>query len=310
MAKILISGGSGFIGSHVVDRLVERKHEILVFDNFSTGKRENLARHFDNPDVKIEEGDIIVELEVMGAFETFKPQIVIHLAAQAAITTAEQNPGKDLLTNAYGTLTMLRWAQSHRVKRFVYASTSAVYGHKLLAMSEHTTNLCPDNYYGVSKLAGEMYCRVMDVPTTILRFGNVYGPRQVPIGENQVIARMMRFLMFNDPFFIFGDGHQKRDFVYVEDLAEAVVKAAEDDRLNMNNVYNVAGGQSYSMNGVSKAVADLWGYKDRWQYKKSRMDPRTNSRMAVDLIEQELDWKPKTNLRAGLQKTIEWWKDQ
>lgn len=308
MARILVSGGAGFIGSHVVDRLVERRHQVFVLDNLSTGKAENLFHHRDNPDVQFKRGDILIELEVMGAFEVFKPEIVVHLAAQAAISTAEENPRTDLMSNGYGTLNMLLQAKQHGVKRFVYASTSAVYGSKLLAMSEHTTNLCPENPYGVSKLTGEMYCRIFDLHSSVLRFGNVYGPRQVPIGENQVIARMMRHLVYNEPFYIFGDGHQKRDFVYVEDVARAVVLAAEDKRVHMRDTYNVAGGQSYSVNGVAKILAELWGYKDKWMYKRSRMDPRTNVRMNIDLIRAELDWEPVTNLPSGLQKTIEWWR--
>ena len=307
MTKYMVTGGAGFIGSHVVEILAEdEENEIMVLDNFSTGDITNLPP---KNNMFVRTSDIIWKNDVEDAFDRFKPDVVIHLAAQAAITTAQEDPRHDLNVNGQGTLNMLLWSQKYEVKRFVYASTSAVYGDKLLTMSEHETKLCPDNYYGVSKLTGEMYAHVVDVPSTILRFGNVYGPRQVPIGENQVIARMMRHLMFQEEFYIFGDGHQKRDFVYVTDVARAVALAANDQTVTMRQVYNVAGGQSYSVNAVAKKLAELWGYQDKWQYKRSRVDERKNASMNIDAAFAGLGWSPMVDLREGLNKTIHWWKN-
>ena len=301
----MVTGGYGFIGSHVVDRLVQAGHDVFVLDDFSTGSFKNLE-HLDV--IRYMICDISDDKIVFLAFDGVKPDIVIHLAAQAAITTAENDPMRDLEVNGIGTLVMLRNAMKAGVKRFVYAPTSAVYGAKNLAMNEDTSK-CPDTYYGVSKYVGEMYARMMDIQTTVLRFGNVYGPRQVPIGENQVIARMMRHLIYGDDFQIFGDGEQKRDFVYVEDVARAVEQAAMDDRLSMHQVFNVAGGESYTVNQVAKVVAkvcELPGYD--WEYNKRRMDERRNARMTIKSAFDCLNWKPETGLIEGLKKTAEWWK--
>lgn len=308
MTKYIVSGGAGFIGSHVVDRLVKDGHSVMILDDFSTGKIENIDQYETNENVIAMECDISNEIEVLGAFISYKPDGVIHLAAQAAISTAEADPVLDLRVNGLGTLNMLRHAKVAGVDRFVYASTSAVYGHKLLGMNEGTSK-CPDTYYGVSKYVGEMYCQIMDLQTTVLRFGNVYGPRQVPIGENQVIARMMRHLIHGDDFCIFGDGKQRRDFVFVEDVANAVVMAAYDKSLSMHQVYNIAGGESASVNAVAHLVAkacELPGYE--WEYDRKRMDDRTNVMMIIEAAFVGLGWKPEVSLLDGLRKTVEWWR--
>lgn len=319
--KFMVSGGAGFIGSHVVDRLAKDDHSVLVLDDFSTGRIENLLHHkylteytglkqSANENVIVLGCNISHPAEVLGAFIAYKPDVVIHLAAQAAISTAIADPVLDLQVNGVGTLNMLKNAMDAEVDRFVYASTSAVYGYKLLALSEGT-NKCPDTYYGVSKYVGEMYCNMMDLQTTVLRFGNVYGPRQVPIGENQVIARMMRHLIQGEEFYIFGDGEQKRDFVFVEDVARAVVMAAYDKTYSMHQVYNIAGGKSYSINAVARMVAkacELPGYD--WEYDKKRMDERTNVRMKIENAFAGIGWEPDTSLQVGLQKAAEWWREQ
>jgi len=307
MTNYMVTGGAGFIGSHVVDMLAREHHHVMVLDNFSTGKRENLS---ERPNVMVGECDIRDEAEVLAAFLVFKPKAVIHIAAQAAISTAQESPIHDLSVNGIGTLTMLRMAEKYEVERFVYVSTSAVYGDRLLAMPE-TTPLRPDNYYGVSKATGELYTQISNIMTTILRFGNVYGPRQVPLGENQVIARMMRHLLKGEDFYIFGDGKQKRDFVFVEDVARAVVMAAQDSTLAMHQVYNIAGGQSYSVNEVAKLVArvcELPGYE--WEYDRKRKDERQNARMEIDNAFAGLGWEPRVELPLGLRETLEWWKTQ
>jgi len=306
MKKCIVTGGAGFIGSHVVDFLAKEGYDVMVLDNFSTGKEENLLP--DRKNVWWGNVDICDDAKVIGFFLAFKPDIVIHLAAQAAITTAMQNPYLDLNTNGMGTLTMAMISKKFEVQRFIYASTSAVYGdfHRL-AMDE-TTPPHPDNYYGVSKLAGEGYLRSTDlISRTVLRFGNVYGPRQVPIGENQVIARMMRHFYKGDDFKIFGNGKQKRDFIYVEDVARSVVAAIN----GKSGVYNIAGGASYSINEVAAMVAETCGVPGyRWSYDRAREDLRTNVRMRIEKAQGGLGWTPQVDMRVGLRETLDWWKKQ
>lgn len=300
--KILITGAAGFIGSHVAEALAKAGFEILGIDNYSTGRRENL----EGTGIRVEECDITQEITVNGVFSTFQPQAVVHLAAQAAITTAQTNPQKDLKINGIGTLNITRACECFDVKQLVYASTSAVYGDRLTLAMPESTPLRPDNYYGASKLAGELYVHIADlVMKTILRFGNVYGPRQIPIGENQVIARMLNHLMYGEDFYIFGDGKQKRDFVYVEDVAQAVVKSIGQ----RGGAFNIAGGESHSVNEIARLVAKIYGLPGYdWEYDRKRMDERKNVRMKIERAELNLDWKPETDLESGLRKTVEWWK--
>jgi UDP-glucose 4-epimerase len=167
--------------------------------------------------------------------------------------------------------------------------------------------LKPDNYYGASKLTGELYIHIADLPLkTILRFGNVYGPRQIPIGENQVIARMLNHLMYGEDFYIFGDGKQKRDFIYVGDVAQAVIKAIGQ----RSGAFNIAGGASHSINEVGKLLAKIYGLPGYdWEYDRKRTDERKNVRMQIERAELNLDWKPETDLESGLKQTVEWWKE-
>ncbi len=303
MSKILVTGGAGFIGSHVVDMLDHQKHDILVLDNFSTGRMQNIEHLLTCGNIHVVDHDISTMPNLAAIFVKFKPDFVIHLAAQAAITTAKDNPLLDLQVNGIGTLNLLRMAEKYKVKRFVISSTSAVYGDKnyLQAVKEGNP-LNPDNEYGISKLTAENYVRISPVDCTVLRFGNVYGPRQVPIGENQVIARMINHFEKGDKFYIFGDGKQKRDFVFVEDVVYAV-KAAMTGKAG---IYNIASGKSYSVNEIARMVAKMYGVaKYAWEHDKARQDSRMNVRMNVRAAWEGLNWKATVSLEEGLRRTIE-----
>jgi len=299
--KILVTGGAGFIGSHVVESLQKANDDILVLDDFSTGHMRNIEHLLTYANVHIVDHDISTMPNLATLFVQFKPDFVIHLAAQAAITTAKNDPLRDLHVNGIGTLNLLTMAERYQVSRFVYASTSAVYGDKNYRMPVAEKNpLMPDNKYGISKLTGEHYVRLSKLPATILRFGNVYGPRQVPIGENQVIARMIRHFEKGDEFYIFGDGKQKRDFVFVEDVAQAVKVA-----MGRGGIYNIASGKSVSVNEIAKTVARIYeaeGYQ--WEHKLERQDTRMNVRMNVSEAWEGLTWKAHTSLEDGLKRTI------
>ena len=301
MSKILVTGGAGFIGSHVVEMLQKSGHDILILDDFSTGHIRNIEGLLTYNNVHVVDHDISTMPNLRTLFVQFKPEIVIHLAAQAAITTAKNDPMRDLQVNGIGTLNLLTVAERYQVSRFVYASTSAVYGDKnyMLPVAEKNP-LAPDNEYGISKLTGEHYVRLSNIPAAILRFGNVYGPRQVPIGENQVIARMIRHFEDGDEFYIFGDGKQKRDFVFVEDVAYAVKVA-----MGREGIYNIASGKSVSVNEIARAVAEIYelpGYP--WDHDKDRQDSRMNVRMNVNAAFEGLAWKAMVSLEDGLKRTI------
>lgn len=297
--KILVTGAAGFIGSHVVERLVSLGHDVMILDNLSTGRIENLETVLDK--IKGHYCDIVNLGELDSCLNQWgSPDAIIHLAAQAAITTALKNPFRDLEVNGIGTLNMLRLAESYHVKKFVYASTSAVYGDKWTGQLKEGMPKMPDNYYGISKLTGEYYVRIANMDTTILRLGNVYGPRQVPIGENQVVPRMIKHLLDGDEFFIFGDGRQRRDFVYVKDAARAFTMAVEAQ----GGIYNIATGHSVEVNWIANFLAP----DHQWQYDLSRIDQRTNVQMDISEATMRLGWTPWTKAKDGLQETMEWWK--
>lgn len=308
--KILLSGGSGFIGSHVAETLRRGDHCVMVLDNFSTGRMENIQNflgmggRFTPGDVQLQEGDISAFPTVMSVFQSYKPDAVIHLAAQAAISTSIENPQRDMIVNGIGTLNMLEAAKKTGVKRFVLASTSAVYRESKFFKTKEDAPLEPNTPYGCSKLAAEMYVRSMFPNSTILRFGNVYGPRQIPIGGNQVIARMMRHFIFGDNFTITGNGKQERDYIYVDDVAQAVTYALYGER----GTYNIASGKSISVNEIASLVEEAFcvsGYK--WEHSGVE-DTRRHVCMEISAARKGLGWQPRTNILDGIQQTAKWWK--
>lgn len=301
--RVLVTGGAGFIGSHVVDLLFRHGHEVLVVDNFSTGQQENL-----NPAVLIKVIDVRSTLPLLSLFEEFKPQAVLHLAAQASIAKSYMNAGDDMEVNGIGTLNVLRGCVLQNVHNLVFASTSAVYSDVAKkSITEYGTKLQPGSPYGISKLAAEQYVRLFVPQAVILRLGNVYGPRQVPVGENQVIARMIRHLKYQEPFQIFGDGKQERDFVYVEDVARAFYAGMG----GKPGVYNIAWSQTTSVSEVAEIMGDLYGFPHyEWKHDYARQDARRMVWLDTTLAGQDLHWQAETRLLDGLQKTIEWWNDR
>ena len=302
--RILISGAVGFIGSHVVELLVNSGNHVLVVDNFSTGKIDNIGNILERFPGKIDicEGDIVNLPFLNRTFIDFKPKYVIHLAAQAAITTAWQNPVKDMSINGIGTLNIIQASKLTGVEKIIFSSTSAVYKESNARLKE-TAQTVPSNPYGISKLAAEHYLRAMFPATTILRFANVYGERQVPIGDNQLIPRMIRHFKYGDEFYIHGDGKQERDFIYVGDVAQAVVNSL----YNKPGIFNVSTGQSFSVNEIAymlEEIYDIPGYK--WEH-SDRNDPRRKACLDNSEAYSGLSWKPSVNIKAGIKRTVDWW---
>ena len=303
MTRVLVSGACGFIGSHVVDLLLQQGHTVWCIDDLSSGLRSNL------PDkVEFAEINIASWYDLVAEFVDFEPEAVIHLAAQPSICDSFDNPIRDGHVNVMGTLNMLRAAQKVGTERFVFSSTSAVYDElysTLPTPEEWPTH--PQTPYGISKLAAESYVRLlMPEGGTVLRFGNVYGPRQVPLGENQVIPRMIRHFEKGDPFFIHGEGTQMRDMVYVGDVAQAVALALNGPA----GIYNIASGQAVSVNKLAALIEEIYevpGYN--WQY-DDQTDPRIKVELDIRKAKDELKWQPVVDLETGLRKTVEWWKAQ
>lgn len=301
--RILCTGGAGFIGSNTVEILERNGNKVLVVDNMSTGNPANIQfmkgrfALVDITDAKL----------LNAAFEDFSPDAVLHLAAQSAISTSMSDPVKDLTVNAIGTLNVLQAALKYGVKRFVFASTSAVYREEKTwwGMSEKFRTE-PSSPYGISKLACEGYVRTMFPNHMILRYANIYGRRQVAIGENQVVARAFAHFIEGDPFKIVGHGNQKRDYVYVEDIAYCNLDALI---CNVTGTFNAASGKSYSVNELMAEIeraCDVRGYK--WEH-TGKEDPRGDVFLNSFKIQRAVGWRPRHNLASGIQKTWQWWEN-
>lgn len=299
--KILITGAAGFIGSHTAEYFEKMGHEVLCVDNFSTGKMENI-KHLK---AKKQVIDITHYESLKDVFDAFRPTAIVHLAAQSAISTSILKPTYDLTVNALGTLNLILLSKIFDVSRFVFSSTSAVYQEKNAPRSVSEDWLCnPTSPYGISKLTCEHYIRNLFPNHFILRFGNVYGPRQQPIGNNQVIARAFRHFLHGDEFKVTGHGRQKRDFVYVEDIAYACYQAAFSSAVG---TCNAASGKSHSVNevlGILEKIYEVPGYK--WEH-TDQHDPRGDVGMNVKAIYRALDWKAVYSLKDGLEETANWW---
>jgi UDP-glucose 4-epimerase len=227
--RVLVTGGAGFIGSHIVDALLLRGHEVWVLDNFSSGHYAN----FDPPGAHV----LLKDIVEFGPDDLSPFDAICHQAAQPSLRRSIDDPAHDALVNIIGTINVIQAAKAYGA-HVVFASTSAVYDPAGGAFTEDSP-IRPNLPYGIAKATAEQYLRHSGISHTILRYGNVYGPRQVQVGENQLIPHCLAHILDGKPFVINGDGEQTRDFVYVEDIARANVLATEG---RVNGTFNCASG--------------------------------------------------------------------
>ena len=296
--KVLVTGGAGFIGSHLVDALILKGAEVHIIDNLVAGQIKNV-----NTKAELHEVDICSE-EAKSIVISVKPDAIFHLAAQADVGKSVQNPKYDADVNIKGTINMLEASRDAKVKKFIFASTSAVYGNlKKDSLSENEATI-PASYYGLSKLTAESYIRLFyelyRVPYTILRYANVYGPRQLPKGEGGVISVFLNRLKTEGTISVHGDGEQTRDFIYVTDIVAANIAAL--DR-GAQQTIQISTSKKTSINAVLNGLAILHGDNIRTVFTASREGDIKHSCLNNEKAQNLLSWYPIVDITKGLNET-------
>jgi UDP-glucose 4-epimerase len=298
--RILLTGGAGFIGSHVTELLLSRGHEIAIVDDLSSGRRENIPdeARFYEADVRSGCGNV---------FRAFRPEVLCHQAAQMDVRRSVREPDFDADVNVLGTIRLLQNCAEHSVRKVVFASTGgAVYGEQEAFPAPESHPQYPVSPYGVSKLAGERYLHFYeaqhDLRYVALRYANVYGPRQDPHGEAGVVAIFSGNLAANRPSRINGTGEQTRDYVYVEDVALANVLSLEKDV--PSGAYNVGTGVETSVNRLYEILAETSGKELPPKHGPAKPGEQLRSSVDASLARRVMGWHPKVSLVDGLKETL------
>jgi UDP-glucose 4-epimerase len=299
--KILVTGGAGFIGSNVVDAYVEAGHQVLVVDDLSAGKRENV-----NPAAKLHEVDI-TSVEFARLVTNERPEVINHHAAQTSVRHSVGDPLDDCRRNILGSLNVIEAARQAGVHKLIYISSGgAVYGEPTTLPCPEDHQIMPDSPYGASKHAPEhyldIYSRLYGLRYTVLRYGNVYGPRQDPFGEAGVIAIFTAQMLAGQPVTINGSGEQERDFVYVGDVVRANLHALESGD---GQAFNIGSGEGTTVNQIFSLLKDATGYERDAIHAAAKAGETFRIFLDIARAANVLDWSPQVSLRDGLNQTVE-----
>jgi len=301
--KILVTGGVGFIGSHLVDELIKQGNEVVVLDNLSTGLKENLNEKAIFYCEDLTNFDKILEI-----FNKEKPEVIFHLAAQIDVRKSVENPIEDAKINIVNALNLLELAVKYKIKHFVFSSTGgAIYGDTKTPTFENEKEN-PVSPYGCAKLAIEKYLnfynKIYGLKYTCLRYANVYGERQNGKGEAGVIAIFFEKMFSGENPAIFG-GSQTRDYVYVKDVVNANLLALNDDK---SEIYNVGTGKETNIIEIFNKINNFFGNKFEAVYKEKKKGEQEKSCLSFEKINKSLGWKPEFDLDNGLRQVYEWYK--
>lgn len=312
---VVVTGGAGFIGSHTVEQLVRQGCRVVVVDDFSSGKRANLAAIKDHERLTVIEADVSDGLWscLAGYVQKHGPvQRIIHLAAQTSVVRSVESPLHDLRANYTSTMNIADYARRTHAKRLVFASSAAIYGDVETVPVQESQPPAPLSPYGLHKLASEQCLRyhalVHNIPATAFRFFNVYGPRQDPNSPyTGVISIFINRALQNLPLTIFGDGAQTRDFVFVGDIARMLAKAALSDRLGFS-LANLGTGNATSVTQLAQEVVRLCNSTSTIHYGAARPGEIKHSLAAITQAREQLDYAPEVALAEGLEQTVNWYR--
>ncbi len=304
--KVLVTGGCGFIGSQIVDLLVEKGDEVVVVDNLVTGKKENL-NYFDK--LKFYEVDICDFEDLEKVFELEKPEIVFHLAANPMLRKSIEDPVYDARVNILGTINVLECCKN-KVRKIIYTSTGgARVGEPEYLPVDEKHSLNPCSPYGISKHSAEHYVwaynKLYGLDYLIFCFGNVYGPRDDAMTGRLIPVFIEKMLNEESPK-IFGDGEQTRDFIYVKDLAEFIVNSV--DKNPEHKLFHLANGKQVSVNEVFSLLKEITGFKNDAEKIEAIKGEVRDIVLDISLVKKELDWSSKTNIEKGLKESVEWFR--
>ena len=298
MAKILVTGGAGFIGSHLTDKLIEKDHQVVVIDNLSTGKKENLNSKTDFHNLDICD------------FEKIKPlfegvDFVFHLAAIPRVPLSVKDPVTTSKVNILGTINVFKAAIDGGVRRVIFASSSSVYGNQQILPLKEDMIPNPISPYGLQKLVGEkfakLFTKLYKISIISLRYFNVYGPRvDFSSDYSLVIGKFLKQKAEGKPLTIFGDGEQTRGFCYVDDVVKANILAMESEKLKGGEVINVGSEVSHSINYLAKLIGG------EVKYLPPREGDVLHTKADITLAKELLNWQPKVSLEEGVRRTAEW----
>lgn len=307
--KVLITGGAGFIGSHLADRLLSMNNKIIVYDNmdeYYPGKEENIRHNLSKNNYFFVKGNISDYTKLLECMKGVK--IVFHLAAQPGVRFSMINPQKTIEVNVLGTLNVLRACNVAHVKRMIFASSSSVYGETSRKPVDENHLTKPTSVYGLSKLAAEQLCQVygslLGLNFVILRYHTVYGPRQRP---DMAIYKWTKQIFDGKPVIVYGDGYQTRDFTYVDDVVDATIKAAEVNGIE-GEIFNIGGGKSIQINQVIKLLAKITNTSVKVIYEPPKIGDVQHTCADISKARKMLGFEPKTKFEDGLKKFVEWYK--
>ena len=304
--KILVTGGAGFIGSHLVDALIKKKHRVFVIDNLSTGFKKNI-----NPKAKFYKADLTNHKKIEKIIKKEKSDVIFHLAAQMDVRKSVEDPIFDAEINIMASFNLIKTAQENNLKKFIFASTGgAIYGDTKNRPTPETEKEWSLSPYGIAKLAIDKflnyYQEIHGLNFVSLRYANVYGPRQNPYGEAGVVAIFMNRMFKNKQPVINGNGKQTRDYVYVDDVVEANLLALKN--FKKTGIYNVGTGKEKSVNELFREINKHFRNKFKEFHGPAKIGEQKTSCLSYAKIKKDLGWKPKVNLKEGIKNTFEWFK--